>query len=350
MQNYIRIKPSWQIFTQNNSLVFYNSYGKEVSFMLSHVMKTVLHLLSTSITETQLIARLVKKIRADKTNVIALIEKMKSLHILESYIPDQIESEAYQKFQTQFSFFDLLKPTATLQLKIDLHKKLEAIKIMVIGCGGIGCTLLQSIAAVGVQQIIIVDGDKVEISNLSKQLLFTRKDIDAYKTVAAKKQLRRIAPEATILPITTFINGANQLEEIIKKKSKPDFIFLSADDLMLPIWLDEVCEKYNIPFMKVSYLGTVGFIGPLIAPGQKRFSEVIDTSFITQLENEVTALHNANHKHASTVFTNSIIANMAITESLKFLLKTGDPKTISRRLYFNFQTMESFYDDDFADH
>ena len=346
MQNYIRIKPSWQIFAQNDTLIFYNSYGKEISFLLSYVMKTVLLLLATPVTEAGLIQTLAKTIAASKMDTKALIEKMKSLHILENYSPKQIKSNTYQKFQTQLSFFDLLTPLPSVQSKIEQQQKLKVTKIMVIGCGGIGCALLQSIAAAGIGQITIIDGDKVEISNLSKQLLFTQQDIGAYKTVAAKNKLLQMAPGAVILPITTFINSADHLTDIITETSKPDFIFLSADEPKLPLWLDVVCKKLSTPFMKVSYLGTVGFIGPLVVPDGKSFSQIIDTSSIEQLHNELTNLHNENHKHASTVFTNTVIANLAVIELVKFILRIGEIKTTGRRLYFNFETMGLLFDEE----
>lgn len=346
MQNYIRIKPSWQIFAENDTLIFYNSYGKGISFLLSKVMKEVLQLLAKPVTENGLINQLAKIMTADEKDVKALIERMKSLHILENYLPQQIKSATYQKFQTQLSFFDLLQPLSCVQSKIEQQQKLRATKIMVIGCGGIGCALLQSVAAAGIEQITIIDGDKVEMNNLGKQLLFTQQDIGTYKTVAAANQLLRIAPDAVILPVTTYINDATHLAAIIIETSKPDFIFLSADEPYLPLWLDVVCKKLSIPFMKVSYLGATGFIGPLIIPEGRCFSQIIDTSSIEQLRNELINLHHNNHKHASTVFTNAVIANMAVAEFVKFILHIGQVKTTGRRLYFNFETMESFYDDD----
>ncbi len=346
METHIRIKPSWQIFTGNDTLIFYNSYGKGVSFLFNDVMKQLLQLLSNPIAEKEFANRLAANIPATKKDIKALIDRMKSLHILEKYLPIQIEAPAHQKFQTQLSFFDLLQPLPSLQSKLDLQKKLQATKMLVIGCGGIGCSLLQSIAAAGIEQITIIDGDRVELNNLGKQLLFTHEDIGEYKTVAAANQLRRIAPDAIVTPITTFINNAIQLQDILEKNPKPDFIFLSADDPSLPLWLDTVCKNLQLSFMKVSYLGSVGFIGPLIIPGGKRFSEIIQLVNFDELQNEFTRLHNRNHKHASTVFTNSIIANLAITECLKFILHLGHVKTIARRLYFNFETMEPFFDDE----
>ncbi|MFT3980061.1 MAG: ThiF family adenylyltransferase [Ferruginibacter sp.] len=346
MENYIRIKSSWQIFAEKNTLIFYNSYGKEISVLLNSVMKELLQLLAKPVTEEGLINQLAEILAADPKDANALIGEMKALHILENYLPAQIENTSYQKFQTQLSFFDLLDPLSSLQSKIELQEKLSAVKIMVIGCGGIGCSLLQSIAAAGIGHITIVDGDKVEPGNLGKQLLFTQQDIGAYKAEAAAAQLLRIAPDAVIVPITTFINSAAHLEEILTAISMPDFMFLSADEPGLPFWVDAVCQKLSLPFMKVSYLGTVGFIGPLIVPNGKRFAEVIYTPTVEQLQNEFTNLHNKGHKHASTVFTNSIIANLAITELVKFILHIGEVKTTGRRLYFSFETMEAFFDDE----
>ena len=66
------------------------------------------------------------------------------------------------------------------------QKKILNAKVLIIGIGGLGCPLLTYLAASGVGTIGIADPDKVEISNLNRQTLFSTNDIGKYKVDQAK--------------------------------------------------------------------------------------------------------------------------------------------------------------------
>ena len=72
------------------------------------------------------------------------------------------------------------------------QKKILNAKVLIIGIGGLGCPLLTYLAASGVGTIGIADPDKVEISNLNIQMLFTTNDIGKYKVDQAKSSINRI--------------------------------------------------------------------------------------------------------------------------------------------------------------
>ena len=63
---------------------------------------------------------------------------------------------------------------------------------MVVGIGGLGCPLLTYLTASGIGKIGIIDFDKVEISNLSRQTLFNYNDIGKFKVIQAKKAIKKI--------------------------------------------------------------------------------------------------------------------------------------------------------------
>ncbi len=72
------------------------------------------------------------------------------------------------------------------------QKKIFNAKVLIIGIGGLGCPLLTYLAASGVGTIGIADPDKIEISNLNRQTLFTTNDIGKYKVDQAKYSIKRI--------------------------------------------------------------------------------------------------------------------------------------------------------------
>ena len=72
------------------------------------------------------------------------------------------------------------------------QKKILNSKVLIIGMGGLGCPLLLYLANSGVGTIGIVDHDKVEISNLNRQILFNSSDLKKYKVDQAKIKINNI--------------------------------------------------------------------------------------------------------------------------------------------------------------
>jgi molybdopterin-synthase adenylyltransferase len=72
------------------------------------------------------------------------------------------------------------------------QKKIKKSKVLIIGMGGLGCPLLTYLASAGVVNIGIVDDDKVELGNLSRQTLFNLSDIGKLKVTQAKSKIKKI--------------------------------------------------------------------------------------------------------------------------------------------------------------
>jgi molybdopterin/thiamine biosynthesis adenylyltransferase/rhodanese-related sulfurtransferase len=89
------------------------------------------------------------------------------------------------------------------------QKKLEDARVLVIGAGGLGCPVLQNLAAAGVGNIGIVDGDVVDESNLHRQLLYTLKDCGKSKAETAKKAILELNPEIKVTVFSEFFTAEN---------------------------------------------------------------------------------------------------------------------------------------------
>lgn len=87
--------------------------------------------------------------------------------------------------------------------------RLKAAHVAVIGAGGIGCPVIQYLAAAGVGTMTIIDDDIVERSNLQRQILFTDADIGQPKADVAASAARRINPHGTLVAVRTRIDAAN---------------------------------------------------------------------------------------------------------------------------------------------
>ena len=88
-------------------------------------------------------------------------------------------------------------------------KILSKIKIGIVGIGGIGCPLSQYLVSSGVKELLLVDGDIIEKSNLNRQILFNLNDIGQKKVEVAKHKLKLINTECKIDIIDVNVSSSN---------------------------------------------------------------------------------------------------------------------------------------------
>jgi len=89
------------------------------------------------------------------------------------------------------------------------QKKLLKSSVLIVGAGGLGSPIAIYLSALGVGKIGIVDKDKVEISNLNRQIIFETNDLKKEKSFAAVKKLKKINPEISIKSFKKNLNSKN---------------------------------------------------------------------------------------------------------------------------------------------
>ena len=89
------------------------------------------------------------------------------------------------------------------------QEKILNSKILIVGMGGLGCPLLIYLVNSGIKEIAIVDDDKIEISNLNRQILFNYSDIGKLKVEVAKKYIKRVNNKVKIKTFNKKINNKN---------------------------------------------------------------------------------------------------------------------------------------------
>jgi adenylyltransferase/sulfurtransferase len=92
------------------------------------------------------------------------------------------------------------------------QEKLKSSKVLVIGAGGLGCPVLQYLAAAGVGKIGVIDLDVLEESNLQRQILYTVDDIGTNKALAAQKRLLALNPLLEVVAYPYALDTSNALE------------------------------------------------------------------------------------------------------------------------------------------
>tara|TARA_B100000686_G_scaffold231152_1_gene238620 strand:- start:1451 stop:2212 length:762 start_codon:yes stop_codon:yes gene_type:complete len=143
---------------------------------------------------------------------------------------NSIKSSDFQRYYKQL----VLK-----KIGVAGQKKILKAKVLVIGAGGLGCPLILYLTYSGVGNLGIVDNDKIELSNLSRQVLFTRKDIGKYKTFVSKKVAKKINKKIIVKTFTKKIDSDN-----IKKIAKNyPIICDGTDNFESRLLINDYCIK-----------------------------------------------------------------------------------------------------------
>lgn len=125
------------------------------------------------------------------------------------------------------------------------QNKISNAKVLVIGAGGLGCPVLQYLTAAGIGTLGIIDFDVVEISNLQRQVLFGTSSLGQNKAEAAKKRLKDLNPDISIIAYTEKLTYQNALE-LFKNY---DIIVDGSDNFETRYLVNDACIITNKPFV-----------------------------------------------------------------------------------------------------
>lgn len=163
--------------------------------------------------------------------------------------------------QNQFSRTELL-------IGKEAVEKLHNSKVAVFGIGGVGSFVVEGLARSGVGNFILIDNDKVSLSNLNRQIIATHKTIDKNKVDVAKTRILDINPNAKVEVYQEFFMP--ETEGIIDETI--DYIVDCVDTVTAKIELVVRADKLNIPI--ISSMGT----GNKLDPTRFEITDIYKTS------------------------------------------------------------------------
>lgn len=151
--------------------------------------------------------------------------------------------------QNQFSRTELLIGKESIE-------RLNNAKVAIFGVGGVGSFVVESLVRAGVQNFIIVDDDKVCLTNLNRQIIATYKTIGKYKVDVAKERILDINPKANVETYKEFFMPDSK--EILDESVS--YVVDSVDTVTAKIELVMRANKLNIPI--ISSMGTGNKLDP----------------------------------------------------------------------------------------
>jgi molybdopterin-synthase adenylyltransferase len=121
------------------------------------------------------------------------------------------------------------------------QKKILSSKVLIIGAGGLGSPVAEFLSRAGIGMLGIVDDDKVSLSNLHRQSLYTSSDIDKFKVQIAKNRIKKINPNTKISIYKIRLNNKN-FKKIINDY---DYIVDGSDNFATKFLLNDFCLRFK---------------------------------------------------------------------------------------------------------
>jgi adenylyltransferase/sulfurtransferase len=126
-----------------------------------------------------------------------------------------------------------------------VQARLQAARVLVVGAGALGNEVIKNLALLGIGHLVIVDMDRVELSNLSRSVLFRASDEGQSKAACAARAARQIYPEMEVQPIT-----ANALAELgLGYFRWADVVIGALDNREARVFVNSACARVGSPWI-----------------------------------------------------------------------------------------------------
>jgi molybdopterin-synthase adenylyltransferase len=194
-----------------------------------------------------------------------LIAQLQELEVVEDAADEElVPAGELDRFNRQLRYFSdvsggKLTPSQCQQ-------RLREAKVAVLGVGGLGGWSAWALACTGVGEMWLIDGDRVEISNLNRQILYTEADVGLLKVECAAARLRAFNSG---MEITTAARRLESEEDIAEFIAGSDVVIDAADWPAHDIerWCNAACFAAGIPYITMSHFPPIARVGPLYVPG-----------------------------------------------------------------------------------
>jgi len=195
-----------------------------------------------------------------------VLAKMGELEVIEDAADyDRLQPGEVARLDRQLRYFsDIASGGLTAAL---CQERLREAKVAVLGVGGLGGWSAWALACTGVGEMWLIDGDRVEISNLNRQILYTEADLGLLKVECAAARLRAFNSATKITAEARRLESQDDIAEFI---AGSDVVIDAADWPAHDIerWCNAACFEAGIPYITMSHFPPVARVGPLYVPGE----------------------------------------------------------------------------------
>lgn len=202
-------------------------------------------------------------------------------------------------------------------------------RVSIVGLGGLGGTVVEILARLGVGTLVLVDGDRFEDSNLNRQVLSRRMLLGAYKVDAARRRVNAVNAGVDARCHRLFLDGDNAAEIIDGSNVVVDCL----DNIPSRFILESAAKSAGIPMVTAAVAGTSGQIG-VIFPEDVGLSQIYGPRDSRRSKGAETVLGTLPHAVI-------LLAALECTEVVKVLLGRGQ---VLRRKLLLFDAMDLMFE------
>ena len=225
------------------------------------------------------------------------------------------------------------------QLSWFRSERVAQARVMVVGCGALGNEVLKNLVLFGVQHLVVVDFDRVESSNLSRSVLFTREDAENHtrKIDAVKASIERINPSAEV--VTLF--GDIAYEVGLGWFRGVDVVIGCVDNRWARYCINRLCMRAGKPWVDGGIDGLEGTVRVFI-PGENCYACNLGPEGLKDLKRRmpcsgIIRRNEAAGRAATTPVIASVIGAVQVQEALKLIhreqLESGELTSLCGRMF-----------------
>ena len=221
------------------------------------------------------------------------------------------------------------------------QEKFKDAKVTVIGCGGIGGETIEMLARMGVGELVLVDKDAFDLSNLNRQTLASIKDLGLDKSAVAKEKVRLINP---YVKVTTFNEHIDQTN-ITKVIETSDIVIDALDNVLTRVIVSRAAKEKGIPYIHGAIHGTLGQITVFLPNSEKTYEEMFNLPSIGKELNEevIESLKNVTSGVPPVIGpTPNLIGCLEAFEAYKIITGIGKLTVAPKLLTFDLLDLSSF--------
>ena len=248
-----------------------------------------------------------------------------------------------EKMPTRFigdGYWEIASRQMSIVTKSEQQRFKDA-KITVIGCGGIGGQAIEMLARMGIGELIVVDEDSFDISNLNRQTFSSLTDVGLEKSAVAAEKVRLINPYVKVTNYNEHVDESN-IDKVI---SDSDIVIDALDNVLTRVIVSRKAKEKGIPYIHGAIHGTLGQITTFMPDGDKTYEEMFNLpSKGKELTPDVIdALSNVTSGVPPVIGpTPNIIACLQAIEAFKIITDIGNVTVAPKFLTFDLLNLDSF--------
>jgi hypothetical protein len=223
---------------------------------------------------------------------------------------------------------------------IAMHERLRGSRVVLLGLGGGGSTILPILASTGVGEILAVDYDRVERSNLNRQYLYRESDVGSYKTEAAACVMTQINSDVRFSTVTAKIDAA---DDVLPLLDDADLVICAIDEppFLAQRRVNRACVQAGVTCVFGFSQVTRGRVFTVV-PGRSGCFDCLnihysrkDPLFVEQFR----GFRDANFPHPTMGFSPDIarLAGLIVIEAVRLLTGYAAPKSVATQFEFDFE-------------